>query len=282
MSTPPMPGGPQGPQAPQGQPYPAAPQGQPYPAGPQGQQFPGAQQPYPGGAPGQQQYPGAGPVPGGGPVPGTGPMPQGANPGAYPPAPGQPQPFPQAPLTAPVKKKRGRLVAILTGVGVVVIGLIVKVALSFGLSTAVTSADDAHNTAVGECATVSGTTTKPNYEKVDCASGKQNYVVGIVLKSTDECPTDKGYDEYYEEGTLNNVKLCIAPVFEDGKCYDLVTTGGTTMGHPAIPCTDPNAIKIKVVKDKASASACTDPDPTHAIVYDPLKLTYCMSQPSGS
>ncbi len=270
MSTPPMPGGPQGPQAPQGQPYPAAPQGQPYPAGPQGQQFPGAQQPYPG----------PGPVPGAGPVPGTGPMPQGANLGGYPPAPGQPQPFPQAPLTTPVKKKRGRLAAILSGVGILLIGIIVKVAISFGIGSAVTSADDAHNTAVGECANVTGTTSKPNYEKVDCASGKQNYVVGVVMKPSDKCADN--YDEYYEEGTLNNVKLCLAPVFEDGKCYNLLSPSMTDMGRPAIACTDPNAIQVKVVKDKADVSGCKDPDPTHAMIYQPLKLTYCLSQPSGS
>ena len=262
MSTPPMPGGPQGPQAPQGQPYPPAPQGQQFPSG----------QPYPGGAPG--------PVAGQGPVPGTGPMPQGAVPGGFPPAPGQPQPFPQAPMGAPVKKRRGRLGGILGVVGVAVIGIIIKLVLSFGIGSAVNSADDAHNTAVGECATVTGTTTKPNYEKVDCASGKQNYIVGVVMTPSQTCPD--AYDEYYEEGTLNNVKLCMAPVLDDGKCYALATTGATDMGHAAIACTDPSAIQVKVVKDKTDVSGCKDPDPRDAMIYQPLKLVYCLSQPSGS
>ncbi|MFI9384020.1 hypothetical protein [Kutzneria sp. NPDC052558] len=255
MSTPPMPPGPQDPQAPQpqGQPYPQAPQGQPYP--PQGQ-FPGQQQPFQGG-----QVP-----PPGGPVPGTGPLP------------GQPQGFPQAPVGAPPKKSRRLLASIGGAVGVIVVVLIVRAVIGLGVGTVASSTDDAHNTAVGECASVTGTTTKPNYDKVDCASGKQNYIVGVVLKSnSDTCPD--GYDSYYEEGTLNNVKLCLAPVLEDGKCYDLSSTG-TDMGYTAKSCTDPSVLQIKVIKDKADKSACGAGG--DALVYDPLKLTYCVAAPTGS
>ena len=265
MSTPPMPPGPQGPQAPQpqGQPYPQAPQGgqpypqgqQPYPQAPQGQQFPG-QQPFQGG-----------PVPGAGPVPGTGPLP------------GQPQPFPQAPMGQPPKKSRKLLASIGGVIGVIVVVIIVRVVISLGVGTAVSSGDDAHNTAVGECANVTGTLTKPNYEKVDCASGKQNYVVGIVMGSTESCPADGGYDEYYEEGTLNNVKLCLAPVFKDGQCYS-ITAAATEMGYPTLACTDPSAIQVKAINGKADKSACEDP--SSALAYTPLKLTYCLSKPSGS
>jgi hypothetical protein len=252
-----MPPGPQGPQAPQpqGQPYPQAPQGQPFPQAPQGQQFPG-QQPFQGG-----------PVPGAGPVPGTGPMP------------GGPQPFPQAPMGQPPKKSR-RLLASIGGVlGVIVVVIIVRVVISLGVGTAVSSADDAHNTNVGDCASVTGTESKPNYEKVDCGSGKENYTVGMVIKASESCPDKAGYDEYYEEGTLNNVKLCLAPVLGDGKCYNL-DSAGTQMGYTAIPCTDPSAIQVKVVKDKADKTACGNADA--ALAYDPLKLTYCLSKPSGS
>jgi len=257
MSTPPMPPGPQDPQAPQpqGQPYPQAPQGQPYPQAPQGQ-FPG-QQPFQGGG----QVP-----PGAGPVPGTGPLP------------GQPQPFPQAPLGTPPKKSR-RLLASIGGVlGVIVVVIIVRVVISLGVGTVASSTDDAHNTAVGECANVTGTTIKPNYEKVDCASGKQNYIVGVVLKASDSCPKDAGYDEYYEEGTLNNVKLCLAPVLADGKCYDL-NSSGAEMGYAPKSCTDPSVYQVKVIKDKADKSACDGGD---GLVYDPLKLTYCLAAPTGS
>ena len=267
MSTPPMPPGPQGP-PPQGQPYPQAPQGQPYPQAPQGQ-FPGAQQPFQGGAPG--------PMPGG-PVPGTGPMPGGPG-GMIPP--GQPQPFPQAPMGQPPKKRRGLIASIGGVIGVIVVVIIVRVVIGLGIGTAVNSADDAHNTNVGECASVTGTEAKPNYDKVDCGSGKENYTVGVVLKSpSDDCPKDGDYDSYYEEGTLNNVKLCLAPVLADGKCYNFDTSANTQMGYPAVACSDPSAVQIKVVKDKADKNACTDP--THALVYPPLKLTYCGSAPSGS
>lgn len=262
MSTPPMPPGPQGPQAPQpeGQPYPQAPQGQPsYPQSPQGQ-FPGQQQPFQGG-----QVP-----PGAGPVPGTGPLP------------GQQQPFPQAPLGAPPKKSRRLLASIGGVIGVIVVVIIVRVVISLGVGTVASSTDDAHNTAVGECASVTGTTAKPNYTKVDCASGTQNYIVGMVIKASDSCPDKVGYDSYYEEGTLNNVKLCLAPVLADGKCYNLADSSGTQMGYPAIACTDPSAIQIKVLKDKADHAACADPAPDHSLVYDPLKLTYCLAAPTGS
>lgn len=271
MSTPPMPPGPQGPQAPQpqGQPYPQAPQGQfpqapqgqfpqgqPYPQAPQGQQFPG-QQPFQGG-----------PVPGAGPVPGTGPIA------------GGPQPFPQAPLGTPPKKSKRLLASIGGVVGVILVVIIVRVVIGFGVGTAVTSADDAHNTAVGECASVTGTQQNPNYNKVDCGSGKENYTVAVVLKSpSDECPSDGDYDAYYEQGTLNNVKLCLAPVFKDGQCYK-IDQSVTDMGYPALSCSDPSAIQVKVVKDKADKSACDNP--AAAAAFPPLKLTYCFSQPSGS
>jgi hypothetical protein len=184
-------------------------------------------------------------------------------------------------MGTPPKKRRGLLASIGGAIGVIVVIIIVRVVLSMGIGTAVQSADDAHNTTVGDCANVTGTTTKPNYAKVDCASGQQNYIVGMVIKSTDSCPDKGGYDSYYEEGSLNNVKLCLAPVLADGKCYNL-NSSGTEMGYPAIACTDPSAIQIKVIKDKADHAACEDPDPQHSLAYDPLKLTYCLTAPSGS
>ena len=257
MSIPPMPPGPQGPQAPQpqGQPYPQVPQGQPYPQGPAPQgQFPG-----------QQPFQGGGAVPPGA-VPGAGPLQ------------GQPQPFPQAQMVTPPKKRRGLLASIGGVVGVIVVYLIIRVVLSMGIGTAVNSADDAHNTNVGDCASVTGTTTKPNYAKVDCASGKQNYIVGIIIKPSEKCPDKGGYDEYYEDGTLNNVKLCLAPVREDGKCYNL-DSSGTEMGYAPQSGTSPTVYQVKVIKDKADKSACADGS---GLAYDPLKLTYCLSQPTGS
>ena len=261
MSTPPMPpAGPQGPQQPQGQPYPQQSQGQPYPQG---------QQPYPQG--GQQPYPQApqGQF-AGGPVPGTGPQ------GTFPP--GQPQPFPQAPLGTPPKKSRKLLASIGGVVGVIVVVIIVRLVIGLGVSTAVTSADDAHNTAVGDCASVTGTTSKPSYDKVDCGSGKENYQVGLVIKATEECPKDVGYDEYYEQGTLNNVKLCLTPVLADGQCYDL-NGSGSDMGYKPQSCTNPSVFQIKVIKGKADKTACPD---GAGLAYDSLKLTYCLSKPTGS
>jgi hypothetical protein len=256
------PAGPGGPQQPQGQPYPQQPQGQPYPQQPQGPAYPQQGQPYP-----QGQF-------GGGPVPGTGPMPPNMAQGN---APGGPQPFPQAPVGKP-KKGRRILASVGSVVGVIVVYIIIRVVLSVGVGTAVSSADDAHNTNVGDCASVTGTTSKPKYDKVDCGAGTANYQVGVVLKPTDTCP--KGYDEYYEEGTLNNVKLCLAAVLTDGKCYDFDTTGATEMGYKDIPCTDPKATQVKTMKGATDSKGCPDPD--RALVYAPLKIVYCAVAPSGS
>ncbi|MEV6604324.1 hypothetical protein [Kutzneria sp. NPDC051319] len=268
MSTPPMPpAGPEGPQQPQGQPYPQQPQGQ-FPQAPQGQfpqgQFPQGQ-PYPQ-AP-QGQFPGAGPVPGTGPQAG------------FQPGPGQPQPFPQAPMGTPPKKSRRLLAGIGGAVGVIVVVIIVRVVIGLGVSTAVSSADDAHNTAVGDCATVSGTLTSPKYDKADCTSDKANYTVGQVIKSSETCA--EGYDSYYESGTLNNVKVCLAPIFKDGGCYKM-QEASQDMGYPSLACTDPDVdnVQVKVVKDKADKSACENP--TAALAYPALKLTYCLAKPSGA
>ncbi|TWP50782.1 hypothetical protein FKR81_19470 [Lentzea tibetensis] len=73
---------------------------------------------------------------------------------------------------------------------------------------------DAGHAVAGDCAVVSGATIDTKYEKVDCGSGKENYVVGRELRKT----TDSCGDEY-SEYTKGSTKLCLIPVLVDGECY---------------------------------------------------------------
>jgi hypothetical protein len=214
-------------------------------------------------------------------VPDGVPLPEGFQVPAGPPPPSLG--FPQTPMMGRPRRRR-RLFVGVGGVVTVLVVIGIKLALGFGISTAVHTVvqgrDDAHQTAVGECAKVSGTTDHPNYSKVNCGSGQENYTVGAVLgSSSDTCP-DIGYDEYYEQGTLNNVKLCLAPVFLDGKCYQL-TQAANQMGYPEVACNTPNAAIAKVIKGQADASLCPSGQ-SNSLVYPTLNRTYCLGPPTGN
>jgi hypothetical protein len=76
------------------------------------------------------------------------------------------------------------------------------------------------------------------------------------------------------------VKLCLAAVLIDGKCYNFDVTGATEMGYKEIPCTDPKATQVKTMKGATDSKGCPDPD--RAMVFAPLKVVYCAVEPSGS
>ncbi|MBY8852772.1 hypothetical protein K7G98_32910, partial [Saccharothrix sp. MB29] len=137
---------------------------------------------------------------------------------------------------------------------------------------------DAAQTKAGDCASVTGTATKPEYKTVDCGAAEANYTVGKVLDSTSaSCGGDGVYDEYTETARRGpDSKLCLMPNFVEGKCYEL-TSSTTQMGYPPVDCGQPQVFElVKAVKGSADGSACGDATP---LVYDEPKTTFCFGEP---
>ncbi|MEV8438544.1 hypothetical protein AB0425_14295 [Actinosynnema sp. NPDC051121] len=174
----------------------------------------------------------------------------------------QPQQIPPAP------KKKGVVARILTAIiGIVVAGVVV-----YGINY---FTSDAAQSKAGDCASLTGTTTKPDFKTVDCGSAEANYTIGKVLGSTSEsCGTD-GYDEYTETARRGpDSKLCLVPILAEGNCYDIDSTN-TQMGYPPVDCGKSGVYKlVKLVKGSADESACVDAAP---LVYPEPKTTFCFA-----
>ncbi len=185
MQHPNMPGGPPpfgGRGQPPGQPYPQ--QGQPYPPQ-QGQPYPPQQgQPF-------SQQPG------------------------QPHAPQQGHPHGQQP-----GQGRGtRLKRIKTIVTVLVFIAVLLV----GVSTFWSRFKEDQTLTVGTCVTVSGSNDDPTFEDADCDTGDQ-FRLRVLERGKDVTSCGEGQIEYTStskgrRGRSSTTTTCLAPVFEEGKCY---------------------------------------------------------------
>ncbi len=214
--------------------------------------------PPPQGAP-QGQYPPPGQVP-----PGQFP------PGQVPPPPGQmPPPAGQMPFQQqPQPKKKNIAVRILTYVaGLVVAGLVIY---GFNYFTS-----DAAQSKAGDCASLTGTTTKPDFKTVDCGAAEANYTIAKVLGSTSEKCGGEYYDEYTERARRGpDSKLCLIPTLKEGSCYEL-TTGGTSMGYPPVDCGKTGVFKlVKHIKGTDDESQCTEGAP---LAFPEPKQLFCFA-----
>ncbi|MFJ6670007.1 hypothetical protein ACIQMJ_02735 [Actinosynnema sp. NPDC091369] len=165
-------------------------------------------------------------------------------------------------------KKKGIFARILTAIiGVVVAGVVI-----YGINY---FTSDAAQSKAGDCASLTGTTTKPDFKTVDCGSADANYTVGKVLGSTSESCGSEGYDEYTETARRGpDSKLCLVPNLAEGKCYD-IEGSTTTMGYPAVDCGKSGVYKlVKLEKGSADETLCTDSLP---LVYPEPKTTFCFA-----
>lgn len=170
---------------------------------------------------------------------------------------------PQAEQIPPAPKKKSVFVRILAAIaGLVVAGVVIY---GFNYLTS-----DAAQSKAGDCASLTGTTTKPEFKTVDCGSAEANYTVGRVLGSPGES-CGGAYDEYSETARRGpDSKLCLVPNMVEGKCYQLE---GNEMGYKSVDCTESGAFKlVEQVKDAGDDSACTDALP---LSYPESKLTLC-------
>jgi hypothetical protein len=212
---------------PQGQPtMPTPPQGQPY-----AQQMPPPQgQPY-----GQQPPSMMPPPPQGQPVPGQ----------QFPPPPGQGQ-WPQQAPGAKSKKGLPRIIML----------IILAVVVGGGVYAFSYFTSDVAQAKAGDCAHVTGTTSKPDYKAVPCDSADANYRVGKTLSSTTASCGGQFYDEFTQSARRGpDTKLCLIPNWLEGNCYQ-IKEHSVEMGYPKIDCSAADAVKIEKVVTKADEGAC--------------------------
>ncbi|GLZ30496.1 hypothetical protein Lesp02_26850 [Lentzea sp. NBRC 105346] len=123
----------------------------------------------------------------------------------------------------------------------------------------------------GECVSMTGSSINPAFDKVDCASGKGNYVIAKAPESGAGCA------ENYSKYTKGSLKLCLIPVFEDGGCYNF-SVAGISAETPKMDCS-PFVVKATVLKDTVDTAAC-GPNVGKALAYPEIKVTYCLNQGS--
>ncbi|MGW5049615.1 LppU/SCO3897 family protein [Actinokineospora sp. NPDC004072] len=153
-----------------------------------------------------------------------------------------------------------------------VLGFVVALVVAGGVAYAINYfGSDAAQTKAGDCASVTGTASSPDFSTVDCTAPEANYTVGKVLSSTSESCGGK-YDEYTESNRRGpDSKLCLVPILFDGECHQLE---GSSMGYPKAPCTTPGAMKIAKIQ---SEDDCPD---GVVLDYPEPKTLYCLKSPT--
>ncbi|MET9232308.1 hypothetical protein [Lentzea sp. NPDC003310] len=128
---------------------------------------------------------------------------------------------------------------------------------------------------VGDCAVVSGPTTAPEYKVVDCGSADATYTIGKTLAANESC-ANNSYAEISQKVKRGpSTRLCIAPLFAEGKCYD---EAATTMDVKAVDCSVSTAMKVTKVVKEAAAPQCAEGE--SAYTYPEVKLNYCVGAPA--
>ncbi|SDN04147.1 hypothetical protein SAMN04488074_13247 [Lentzea albidocapillata subsp. violacea] len=234
-------------------------------------------QPNPYGQPPQQGYPGQPGQPYG--QPGQPGDPYAQQPGQYGQPAGQPMPYGPPPKKSAAGKIIGSIVTIVVLVGV---GILVKVLIGGGLS-AITEP----SAKPGDCASLTGTTFKPTYKKVDCSAAEANYFIAKAMNSTKEACPSEDYAEYTESGRRSSsLKLCLVEKLEEGKCYEEELVKMKMDGMKVVDCSKGNnefAVQKVLKVEKVVRAATADCGEATAVAYaEPAPgITYCISAAGG-
>lgn len=177
------------------------------------------------------------------------------------------QPTAPAAPEQPAAPKKQSVVRRIAGV---IVGLVVAAGAVYAFNY---FSSDAAQTKAGDCASVTGTASKPEFSTVGCDAPEANYVVGKVLGSSGESCGDN-YDQYTETARRGpDSKLCLMPKLQDGACHQF---SGTTMGYPVVECSASGAVKVTTVTAEAD---CTEGE---ALAYTEPKTVYCLAPPTGA
>ncbi|XVV04343.1 LppU/SCO3897 family protein [Actinosynnema sp. CA-248983] len=183
------------------------------------------------------------------------------------PTPNYPPPPQQEPMQqGPAKKKPNIGVRILSAVA----GIAVVLAVGYGVKY---FTSDAAQTKAGDCASLTGTTTKPEFKTVACGAAEANYTVAKALSGPGESCGGQYYDEYTETVSRGpKSKLCLIPIMAEGNCYQLE---GSAMGYPKVDCSASGAYKLtKKAEGVEDEAACAEGAP---LTFPEPKLTLCFT-----
>lgn len=177
-----------------------------------------------------------------------------------------PAPAPHVPAEEPAPKKKKSIgVKILT----YIVGLIVAAGVVYGFNY---FTSDAAQAKAGQCASVTGTTTKPDFKVVDCGAAEANYTIGKVLGSTTES-CGGTYDEYTESARRGpDSKLCLVPIVIEGACYEQPSS--SKMGMAKTECKAGTVKVVKKAEGVVDEALCTESAP---LTFTEPKLTLCFA-----
>lgn len=172
-----------------------------------------------------------------------------------------------APAPQPAQKKGGIGKKILGYIVALIVGGIAIYGFNYFTS-------DVAQAKAGDCAAVSGTSTSPEYKPVECTAAEANFTVAKAGGTSEVCAD--GYAEYTQTQRRGpKTKLCLAPLYVEGKCYG-ADAGGAT--DKAVECTSTAKFKVtKVVKD-AAAPQCAEAEEVRS--FPEAKLNYCVATPA--
>ena len=125
-----------------------------------------------------------------------------------------------------------------------------------------------------DCIRSSCSPTSSNAGPASTPTGASRNCASVSARN-EACGNDS-YSELTESARRGpKTKLCLAPLYAEGKCY---SDSATSMDVKAVECAGANVFKVSKVVKEAAAPQCAEGE--QALTYPELKLNYCLGLPA--
>ncbi|MEP9414908.1 protein kinase [Gordonia sp. VNQ95] len=138
--------------------------------------------------------------------------------------------------------------------------------------------------AVGDCVQIGrqpDSAGNVDTSRVDCATSAMTFYAAEFVAASAECPNDHNASLSFG-GTAQ--KLCLAPNFTPGQCYQIPSSGGSLADYHELSCGAAAAagtVAFRITNRSTSAVSCATGE-LRWIFAQPESLGYCLTQESGS